>query len=44
MRHGEVLALGLFLPGVFVKCSEGRVLVEGKPLFLGGWLDFLDNL
>lgn len=37
-------SLRLFLLGVFVQCSGGRVLVEGKTLFLGGWLGFLDHL
>lgn len=37
-------SLCLFLLGVFVQCSGDRVLVEGKPLFLGGWLGLLDHL
>lgn len=37
-------SLCFFLLRVFVQYSGGRVSVEGKPLFLGGWLGFLDYL
>lgn len=45
MWHGESLALSAsFSWASLWKCSGGRVLVEGKLLFLGGWLGFLDHL
>ena len=39
-----MLALSGSLPRMSVSASGRRVWVEEKPLFLGGWLSFLDHL
>lgn len=44
VRYVAMLALSGSFPRMSVPSSGRRVWVEEKPLFLGGWLSFLDCL